>query len=431
MLLHADWVLPIASPPIREGAVVTKGHHIAEVGTREELVRANPTEPITRHDGCVMLPGLVNGHTHLALTALHEILPSAPFHEWVPLLVRAMRALTDDDLAISSVLGAHRAIASGTTLVGEIAYGPESPAIAADTGLGGTFFWEVLGIAADDLDKQLKSLEYPSDLERYESARQRHGLTAHSPYTSGPGLLAAVHGHAIGHNTGFAIHVAESPAEVELLRDGTGPLADIATRTATGFTAPGVSPVRYLADLGVLDRALAVHCAEILPTDAPLLASHAAGAVLCPRSNAFLHVGPAPVDSLVRSGVTLALGTDSLASNHDFDLFAEARALRQRSSLLSSERIIKMMTAEGARALGLDDTFGTLAAGKQADLALFQVDGGSDPYTALVDQGGRSTVVAVMTAGLWRVLNGQATFPSRFAESAVRHAAVRAAIAIQ
>ncbi len=431
MLVRADWVVPVAAPPVRDGAVALRGNLICAVGPFDRLAEEYPAEPVTHHPGCVLMPGLVNAHTHLALTALHEVVPSAPFPEWLALVVRAMRALGPDDLAASTVLGAHRAMASGTTVVGEIAYGPESPAIAADTGLGGAFFWEVLGLAPEELPDRLAELEYPADPARIQGRRQRYGLSPHAPYTSGPDLLREVRRRTRAEGTGLALHVAESPAETELLRAGTGPLAEVAARSAHGFAAPGTTPVRYLSDLGVLDGALAVHCAELLPVDIPVLASRAAAVVLCPRSNAYLHVGPAPVKRLAASGVTLALGTDSLASNADLDLFAEARALTRVAPSLSAERLIRMMTAEGARALGLESSFGTLEPGRQADLAVYRVDGGEDPYAALLERAGRSTVEAVMAAGLWRVLGGQATFPSRFAETAARHAALRATLAIQ
>lgn len=430
MLVHADWVLPISSTPIRDGAVYVHGHHIRAVGTLADLQRDHPDESVTRHDGCVLLPGLVNAHTHLALTALHGIIPSLPFHEWLPLLVRAKRALTPDDLAASMVLGAHRAMASGTTVVGEIAYGPESPAIAADTGLGGTFYWEVLGVEPSGVPALLDELEYPREGVRHASGRQRHGISPHAPYTSGPDLLTALHERTSAEETGYAIHVAESPAETLLMRDGTGPLAAIAARTASRLHARDTSPVRYLAELGVLDGALAIHCAEVLPVDVPPLASRVAGVVLCPRSNAYVHTGPAPVDSLLRNDATLGLGTDSLASNTDLDLFEEARALCGLSSDLTPERVVRIMTAEGAKALGLADSFGTLEPEKQADLAIFRVDGGDDPYAALLSDAGRSTIVSVLAAGVWRVLSGSATFPSRFAENAVRNASVRASMAI-
>ncbi len=429
MLLHADWVLPVAHPPMREGAVLVRGSRIAAFGLLAELERSHPDEPVTRHEGCVLVPGLVNAHTHLALTALEGVVPSAPFAEWIGSVVPAMRMLDADDLVASAVLGAHRSLTAGVTVVGDIAYGPESPAIAADSGLGGTFFWEVLGIPATSLDEELERAEYPQDPEICTTARTRYGLSPHSTYTSGPALLQAIYERALAEQAGFAIHLAESPAEVELLVDGSGPLAEVAARTADGFDSPETPPVDYLEDLGVLQDALVIHCAELAAADISRLASRCVGVVLCPRSNAYLHVGPAPVHDLDHAGVPLALGTDSLASNTDLDLFAEARALTRIAPGLSAERIIRMMTEDGAAALGLAGSFGTLEPGRQADLAIYQVGPSDRPHEALLETGGRSTVQAVMSSGVWRVLSGRATSPISSLETAVRHAAAKAASA--
>ncbi|MDP2400794.1 MAG: amidohydrolase family protein, partial [Actinomycetota bacterium] len=151
MLLTASWVLPIRSDPIRHGAVLIHGSRIAEIGPADELLARHPNEPHKEFGGCTLLPGLVNAHTHLAMTCLKGLIPSRPFHEWIARIPTAWRALGADDIAASIAMGAILSITSGVTVVGDIAYGPESLAICADTGLGGTFYWEVLGIKASEL----------------------------------------------------------------------------------------------------------------------------------------------------------------------------------------------------------------------------------------------------------------------------------------
>jgi cytosine/adenosine deaminase-related metal-dependent hydrolase len=406
VLVHAEWVLPVRAAPVRDGAVLVRGDLVADVGPLDALADAYPAEPVERHDGCVLLPGLVNAHTHLALTVLGGIVPSAPFGEWLPMLVRAMRALTPEELEASVALGARHCLESGVTVIGEIAYGSASRRIVESAGIGGVFFWEVLGIEPADLNKTLAGAGYPGG--RAARPRSRPGISPHSPYTSGPDLLRDAHARALRDGVPHAIHVAESHAEAELFGQGTGALAGTAGRFAVGL-APGggTTPVAYLDDLGVLEGTLAIHCVQVAGDDVSRLAAKSAGVALCPRSNAYLHEGPPPVTALERAGARLSLGTDSSASNLDLDLTAEARAVRTLSPELTPERIVRMLTLDGAAALGLDDSFGALVTGRQADLAIFRCAGAAeDPYEAFLERGGNATCVAVVSAGAWRVREG-------------------------
>jgi aminodeoxyfutalosine deaminase len=412
VLVHAGWVLPIASDPLRDGAVLVHGDRIVDVGPVDDLVRAHPGEPVERNDGCVLLPGLVNAHTHLALTVLGGLLPTVSFGEWLPLLVRAMRALTPEALEASVALGARRCLEAGVTVVGDIAYGSASVRTARQAGLGGAFFWEVLGIQPDTLEGALADEGYPAPGVdgTPPDPRTRAGISPHSPYTSGPGLLRAAHAFASAERVPYAIHVAESHAEAELFEHGSGALAGTAGRFAMGLApGSGITSVRYLNDLGVLDGTLAVHCVQLRGDDIDVLAAKTAGVVLCPRSNAYLREGPAPVGALEAAGTRLALGTDSLASNLDLDLLDEARAVRRLVPALTAERVVRMATADGAAALGMGGDFGSLATGYQADLAIFRcAPDEADPYEGLVGCTGRPSLESVMAGGEWRVRQGRA-----------------------
>jgi len=424
VIVSAEWVVPVTRPPIQDGAILIRGDLVAEVGSRAELVAARPAEPVYDLGRCTVLPGLVNAHTHLALSVLHGVVPSAPFHEWLPRVVRAMQALTTDDFAASSAAGAQLAIASGTTVVGDIAYSACSATIAEQAGLAGVHFFEVLGLEPNDASARLADAGYLEDSHARRSDRVRHGISAHSPYTASPALISALHERAAAQSVPFAVHLAESPAEVQLLFDGTGPLAATAARSIAQFQPPGTTPARYLDRLGALDGTLAVHCVHTAD-DTALIAEKCAGIALCPRSNTYLQVGDAPVAALEAAGARIALGTDSLASNHDLDLFEEARALRVLAPGLTAERIVRMMTIDGAVALGLRQRFGALEPGTSADLAAFAV-AGPDPYAALLDSAGQKTTAAVMSAGAWRVTNGHHTsgrdhsIDSRLAEAKAR-----------
>ncbi len=429
MLITADWIVPISSEPIERGAILLESSRVAQMGPAQELCAKYPDVPRHDYPGCTLMPGLVNAHTHLAMTCLKGLIEPQPFESWLSQIPIAWGALSGDDIAASISLGALRSIAAGTVAVGDIAYGPESISIAADSGLGGTFFWEVLGIEIEELAQTLYDAEYPSDPAAGCHGKLRAGISPHSPYTSGPRLLQGTHKIAMAQRSSFAVHVAESPAEEDLVARGEGPLADLARRLAHGFEPQGATTTEYLDRLGVLDGLLAIHCTRVTTGDIKLLADKAAGVVLCPRSNAYLSGGTAPVKALAQTGLPLGLGTDSLASNDDLDLFEEARALRALEPSLSGRRILEIMTSEGATALGLKDRFGVLEPGRSADLAIYAVSS-DDPLEALLEGAGRSAIRAVMSAGVWRVLSGGPVMGVSRIERGAHLASERAALAL-
>ena len=430
MLISADWVLPISRRPIRDGAVIIEAGRVVEVGPLREIEGLARDGERRHFEGCAIMPGLVNAHTHLSLTALEGLLPSLPFAEWLSLIVKAMPALGHDGMEKSASLGVLRCLQAGVTVVGDIAYGPEAPAAAADAGLGGFFAWEVLGITPDELPAVLDRLEYPAAGAGRFSGRVRCGLSPHAPYTSGPELLQAVHDAAREFQVPFAIHVAESAAEVELMRSGTGPLAPVAERLAKGFSAPGTGVLAYLDRLGVLDGATAVHLCHLLPVDLPRVASTVRGAVTCPRSNAYLHNPVANVERLLARGIAVGVGTDSAASNHDLDLMEEVRSLHRHFPDVPYGTLLEMVTSMGAVAIGMEDRFGILENGMQGDLAIFRVGATDEPERELVLKAGAATLEATMSAGGWRVLAGKPVLPPAGIEHAAMDAARRAAKAL-
>jgi 5-methylthioadenosine/S-adenosylhomocysteine deaminase len=353
--------------------------------------------------GCVLLPGLVNAHTHLALSVLDGLAPPARFDEWIGRVARVVVAFGHDDFRASAALGALRSLEAGVTVVGDVAYGPESRTVAQAAGLGGVFFFEIIGTEERPVADALRE----RGLDESMGGRTRDGVMPHSPYTVGPGLLAQARQHAAARALPFAMHVAESAAEIEYVRDGTGPLAKRAARLSSGFRPTGLEPVAYLDSLGVLDDTIAVHATGAGAEDLALLAEKAAGVVLCPRSNAYLGHGVPPASALAEAGATLALGTDSLASNSDLDVLAEARALREAHPSLTDAQLLGMVTVEGARLLGAEDRFGTLTPGLQADVVAMRVETAHDPVAGVLADGGGDRVEAVMSGGLWRIAEGE------------------------
>ena len=409
MIVAADHVLPVCDPPIERGAVAVVGGVIADVGTLAEVRSRRPDDTeVVELPGRILAPGLVNAHTHLALSALEGLAPPAPLVEWLRDVTPSVLGLTEDEFEASAALGAWHCLRTGTTVVADIAYDAASRAAAARLGLGGAFCWELLGMEAEEMEESLRRRGFPVVGEHVEDddGRTTAALSPHAPYSAGPGLLQAAHRFARRHGAPLFIHVAESADEVDAIRDGSGPLGATADRLASGFVPAGVSPVAYLADLGVLDDAVCVHAVHVDRDDAALLAERARGVVLCPRSNAWLGNGEPPVRLLREAGVRFGVGTDSSASNDDLDLFAEARALRALDPTLGAGETLWAMTMGGAQLVGMAGSFGGLAPGAQADLVAVLGTSGGDPVEAFLATG-PGGVSDVMAAGEWKVRDGR------------------------
>jgi cytosine/adenosine deaminase-related metal-dependent hydrolase len=404
LVLTADWVLPVSRPAIRGGGVLVRDGLVAAVGTREHVEALAPLGSERRvFDGATLTPGLVNAHTHLALTDLAGRVPPMPFVEWLPRLVAEMKPWQIADFATSAENGARQSLDAGVTAVGDIVYGPAEAEMAAAEGLGGVFYTEILGVPAENLDDALATARFPADATAAAVQRRTLGLSPHSPYTSGPALLQAVYARAGALNLPFAVHLAESAAEVELLADGTGALAATASRTADGFFATGTSPVVYLAVLGVLAGATLVHLGEASPGDIAVMAAMGVrGAVTCPRSNRYLGNRVADVPTLLSAGIPVGIGTDSSASNEDLDLLAEVRALSREYPQLEPVTLIEIATALGASALGLGGRLGVLEPGAAADIAVWGFAPEREPERAIVERGGADTLAALLVDGGWR-----------------------------
>lgn len=430
MLITADWVLPISRPPIRRGAVLVQGTSVVEVGRESDLRALAKDVEHVHFEGCTLLPGLVNAHTHLSLSALEGLLEPESFDLWLPKLVAAMKAWDADDFAASAALGANQSLESGVTVVGDIVYGPEAVAVASDAGLGGVFYWEVLGVEGPRLYAELERMEFPRGDHPACGRRTRCGLSPHSTYTAGPSLLRALHDLALELRLPVAVHVAESVVEAELLSEGTGPLAATAERLAKGFEVPHCGAVAYLDRLGVLDGTTAVHLGQTLPTDIPRLAATARGVVTCPRSNRFLSNRTPRIERMRLAGIPVGVGTDSAASNNDLDLLEEVRLLQSIDPNLTARDLLESVTASGAIAIGVEDRFGILERGMEADVAVFRTGATDSPEETLVRVGGRDTLEAVLTHGEWRVREGRLLADLAALEPAIARATLRAREAV-
>ena len=413
----ARWVLPMDSPPIENGEVVVEDGLIAAV--RPRVIHSG--SPLSGQRGrdfgeAVLLPGLVNAHTHFEYTALRGFLEDIPFFPWVRALLASKSALNQEDWLWSARLGALESVAAGTTTIGDNTDAGVTMRVAAETGLRAVIYQEVFGI-----DPRQPVPDIMADLQakvaahrRLASDRLRVGVSPHALYTVRPELMAALNAYVSQEKLPTSLHIAESAAESALTRQGEGPFAEMFRRRGIAWDAPHCSPTQYAADLGALGpRALAVHCVQQTQDDMDLFATTGAAIVHCPKSNAKLGAGLAPLSRWLRTGgLRVALGTDSAASNNTLDLWEEMRyaLLLQRAQgqdveAVTAAQILRVATLGGAEALGLASLVGSLTPGKRADMIAVSLDAphtvpATDPYAALVYSARAADVLMTLCDGV-------------------------------
>lgn len=397
MLVYcARYLLPVSAPIVRDGAVAVDGDRIVAIGPREEVLKVAGEGAELRELGdAVVLPGLVNAHTRLDSSWLgQDRPPGGDYLSWLATFLDR-RSASDEGAAGSAAEAALAGLkARGTVAVGDVANELWIGPVIARSGLRAVVFHELFGLRAEEAESllaaaagKLDTLSADPDLQA-SAGRVRVALTPHSPHTTSTPLLRALAGRSAACGDPLTIHVAETAAEVALLREGSGPLADFFRQRGLAddqWQPPKSTPVGYLHRMGVLSpRTLAVHCVHLDRQDRSLLQAAHVTVVTCPRSNRYLGVGTAPIPKLLGEGVPVALGTGSLASAPDLDLFAEMAALLEEHSGLSAAAVLRMATLNGAKALGLDADLGSIEVGKLAELVVVPLTDPADkPFAAV------------------------------------------------
>jgi aminodeoxyfutalosine deaminase len=455
--LHARYVFPIAGDPIADGFVCLEGERILACGAG-----VPPASEDSRNLGNVaILPGLVNAHAHLDFSGV-----AAPFGQrgisfvdWLR-CVMASRQQPEDRLckkgaATSTILGLDESLGSGVTAIGDIVQ-PHEPLVASPVET--TAFLELIAPTADRVAAALQLAESylaagknnrrpvngpdrryqrpinqpgvnagpkPPAAERAVNGPEvvgdqnviqgdmRYGLSPHAPYSVHPDLLTAVVELSREHKIPVAMHLAESPEELELLRHGRGPLREFLGELGAwdaSNIALGTRPLVYLRRLASAHRALVVHGNYLDDEEIAFLGANAErmSVVYCPRSHDWFAHRAYPLEKLLAADATVALGTDGRGSSPDLSLMGEMRFATQRHPSVPLAQILRMATFNGARALGREMEQGSLAPGKQANLAVVALPDrlAADPHELLFDPA--ATVVACYCRGVEAYCSGNA-----------------------
>lgn len=379
-VLSADWVLPVEGAPIENGAVAIEEGRIAAVGSAHELGAG------THYPDAVIAPGFVNAHSHLEYAVYGGFGDGlGDFAEWIALHIQRKARIGWEEYVDIARFGAAQCLSSGVTTVGDCSYSGATAVACADLGLRATVYLEVFG--ADAAAGLEHFAEIRQRVDGFFSDRVRPGISPHAPYSVSLDLYRA----SAELGLPVATHLSESPAEILYLTRGEGPWGAYSDLLVPH---PGTTGARLMAEHGLLgEGVVAAHCVMLEQDEVELLAATGTGVAHCPRSNAALGCGVAPLTELRQASARVGVGTDSPASAPSFDFFDElrsvllsARARAQRPSALSAPETLELGTLGGARALGLDDEVGSLVPGKRADLTVVSL--AESPYAPIEDPAG-------------------------------------------
>ncbi|MDW5593711.1 amidohydrolase family protein [Conexibacter stalactiti] len=413
--LHsAPWVVPIATPPLRDGAVLVGDNGlIAAVGSRARLRAAHPEVPEQRWEG-TLLPGLVNAHTHLQYSDLDALgaVSYDGFEAWCAAFdARYPQVSGAAAWGDAARRGLELSLRAGVTCFGDVVTDDAAREVLAAAGVAGVAFLETLG----DDEAGWAAGGRDRFLARVEGAARHLGISPHAPYSVDTAVIADLGRIARARGLRLHAHLAESRLEHELVLAGSGRLAALVRDWGWSLAllergGAGVSPARYLDDTLALGPDCHVaHGVALDAADRALLRERGTAVALCLRSNLTIGVEPPPLAAYLAERSPLCVGTDSLASAPSLDLLGELPPLRglAREQGYGGDdldaRLLHAATAGGAAALGLAGTVGALVPGARADLAILDVtpERGEAVERAVVARGA-GACVATLVRGVVR-----------------------------
>src|SRR5213592_11002 len=386
--ISASIVHPVTAPSIDDGAVLVDAHgRIAAVGRNAHVPTPTGIQAFHFPDAELM-PGLINCHTHLELTHLGGGAKHAEpeFLKWIRRIRELKDATSAEAFHEAAIAGIRDCWARGITCIAETGSTGAVMRALHDLGGRGIVYQEVFGPDPAKCSGTMAELESTvRPLRHLETAQLRLGVSPHAPYSVSAPLYEAVAAYARVEQLPIAVHVAESKEETAFVRDGDGPFAVALRARGISVDPRRASPITYLMQRGVIKSGtLCIHCVQVDEADVELLRVLRASVAHCPRSNAAHRHGRLPIALLRKAGVPVGLGTDSVVSVGELDLWAEAEAAG-----FTGDTALRALTIEGARALGWESEIGSLEVGKAGDLVVQTVRPSDRPTVQLTVVSGR------------------------------------------
>jgi cytosine/adenosine deaminase-related metal-dependent hydrolase len=401
--LSADWLYSGTGEIIPSGSILTGGEGRIVAAGPDTQVPTNPSIPSRSFPGAVLLPGLVNAHTHLELTGLDGKAEEPDFAEWIRTVIRLKSQRSQSDFLAASKEGLRQGYSAGVTTVADTGDSGAPFDALLELGGSGIAYLEVFGPDPTLAEAQFAAFRTRvMSFKERQTSRVRLGLSPHAPYSvSGP-LYSRVARFGEEEGLPLAVHIAESAAESELLEKGDGAFArQWQLRGIPLPSLPGRSPVTWLEEHEVLGpRTLCIHVIRADADDLARLARYACPVAHCPRSNRRHHAADAPLAQLLAKGIRVGVGTDSPASVHPQDLMAEVRAARVLAGL-SATQALDLVLLGAARAIGFSDEVGSLEPGKFADCVVLELPPGTSQSQCAeaIIATGRAQVAATFLGG--------------------------------
>ncbi len=383
IVVRAAWVCPISRPPIEKGWVAIEGRHIVAVGGPAD---AAPPGSVHDEGRAVIMPGLVNAHTHLELSWLRgRVPPAADFVDWIKQLFVTRGGRSEkagDPSVVGPAVTAIRELREcGVAVVGDISNSLATVEPLKNAGMHGIVFHELLGFNLPH-GRRIEETRPAREAARQIGGDQvRVSVAPHACYSVSPEMFRAIREELNDAPVRVtSVHMGESDSEMTFLQDGTGAWPDALRWVGSwveGWQPPCCGPVEFLERLQFLDaRTLVVHGVQLSDESLERVAALGATLVTCPRSNQWVGVGVPPIARFYAAGVPVAVGTDSLASVADLNLFSELKEMRWLAPDIPARTLLESATLVGARALGFDDRLGSIDVGKRAELIAVDVPGG-------------------------------------------------------
>lgn len=420
MLLRAQYILPVTSEPITGGAILVRDGKIRDIGVSEILLMRYPEEEVKDFGLAALMPGLVDTYTSLENSVMRGMLRDVPYTTWLVALSDIATKMEVSDWFASAVLGGLDALSCGITCVGDVTVSGASCTATQRLGLRSVIYREVGAMDKRRVDHALYSAQ--NDIMHWraevDESRVTIGMAPSAIYTCHPSLYTKISQITQREKMPMAVFLAGSREEYNFVKYGSSVFSLHNEGVRRGFMEippwlpTGSSPVRYALNWGAFEgeNVLAIHCVHVDDEDIKKLREYSVSVAACPRSNAQLGMGVAPVTKFLRSGLNVGLGSGSPAATDSTDIFSEMRIgmMLQRATnpgkFLDSASMLEMATIGGAKALHLDDKIGTLEVGKCADIIAVDLSSShqnptGDPVSAVVNTCGASDVLMTMVDG--------------------------------